>query len=128
MTSRNDRRRYRGQASSGLLTFLVEPDCPSLEAKGGLLRNAARLWIGLLDRVERFCIVCSARLTDRRDVGLCLIATPATAKPSPLASCCGVCRACADLPVNELERAATVELRQAVPGGEFEPLMLPTLH
>lgn len=127
MASRNDRRRFTREVCSGLRTYLLDPGTlPSLAP--GLLRNAALTWIGNLDHAERDCIVCASRMTNRRDVGFVLLATPATAKPSPLASCSGVCRECAELPLCEIERAATVELRQAIPRGEFEPLMLPTIH
>jgi len=32
-----------------------------------------------------------------------------------------ICCECADLPLSALERAATVELQAAVPGGRFDP-------
>jgi hypothetical protein len=50
-----------------------------------------------------------------------LLSVPAVAKP-PAASVCGVCCECANLPLEALERASTVALQTAVPGGRFEPM------
>lgn len=112
---RADLSRYRREASHALLTYLCEPDDPALD---GLLQRAARSWLDALSVRVRSCIVCSSWITDRRNVGLLLLSTPSVAKPTS-ASVCGICPECADLPLAALERAATVALEAAVPGGHF---------
>jgi hypothetical protein len=114
---RADLARYRREASHALVTYLVEPDDPALN---GLLQRAARSWIDGLSTRSRSCIACSEWLWSRQGVGLLLLSTPSVAKPTS-ASVCAVCRECADLPLEALERAATTALQAAVPGGRFEP-------
>jgi hypothetical protein len=121
---RVDLARFRRDASRrDLLTFLVPPDDAAL-ATAPLLQRTARNWIDLLDQRVRHCIICSKWIVDRQSVGLLLLATPATAKPTT-ASACGVCRECAELPLPALERAATTALQAAVPGGRLAPLDAP---
>jgi hypothetical protein len=117
MSNRHSRRRFRYEGSNALQTYLCEPDDPALS---GLLRNTANAWVRLLAIKTGHCIVCSSWMVERRDVGLVLLTTPATAKPT-LASCCGICFECADLPLEALERAATVALNAVMPG-HFEPM------
>jgi hypothetical protein len=107
--------------SRELLTFLVAPDDARLRG-APLLQHTAGRWLDLLSTRTRFCIICSSWLVDREQVGLLLLATPATAKPTS-ASCCGVCRGCADagLPLEALSRAAERVLREALPG-RLEPM------
>src|SRR4051812_22982769 len=106
---RSDIARYRREAARVLLTYLVEPDDPAL---GGLLGRAARHWLDALSVRVRSCIVCCSCITDRRNVGLLLVSTPAVAKPTA-ASVCGICRECADLPLEALEHATTTALQAA---------------
>ncbi len=121
--SRHDRRRdiarFRREACRELLTYLIEPNDPALDAAPWLQR-AARWWLDGLSTRVRHCIVCSAWIVNRQHVGALLLATPAVAKP-PSASACGVCRKCweADLPVETLERAAATALQPALPGAHF---------
>lgn len=115
---RADIARYRRDTSGALRTYLCEPDDAALD---GLLQRAARSWLDALAVRVRSCIVCSSWITDRRNVGLLLLSTPSVAKPTS-ASVCGICRECADLPLEALERAATTALQAAVPGGRFEPM------
>jgi hypothetical protein len=116
-----DLARFRRDASRrDLLTFLVPPDDAALST-APLLHRTARNWIDLLDQRVRHCIICSKWIVDRQSVGLLLLATPATVKPTS-ASACAVCRECAELPLPALERAATTALQAAVPGGRLEPL------
>jgi hypothetical protein len=122
MSNRHDRRssvaRYRHEASSGLTTYLVEPDDPSLH-RAPLLRAAANDWLAGLTARVRSCIICSAWIVDREHVGALLLSTPVVTTASM--SVCGVCRECwdADLGDAALERACAVALRAAVPGGQF---------
>jgi hypothetical protein len=119
---RSDISRFRRDASSALLTYLVEPDDGALNDMP-LLKATARSWLDHLSQRIRHCIICSSWLVNREHVGLLLLATPATAKPTS-ASCCAICRGCADagLPTEALERAAEHVLREALPGERFEPL------
>lgn len=110
--------RYRQEAGNALTTYLVDPDQP-LDVP--ILRNAARSWLDGLPRQMRSCIVCSGLMWERKRVGWLLLSVPAVPKP-PAASVCGVCIECCDLPLPALERAATVALQTAVPGGRLEPL------
>jgi hypothetical protein len=68
----------------------------------------------------RSCIICSEWLWSRQGVGLLLLSTPSVARPTS-ASVCGICTACAELPLPALEQAASNALQAAVPGGRFEP-------
>jgi hypothetical protein len=118
VSSRHERRRFRHEASrAALTTFLCEPTDPALD---GLLKATANCWLDLLAQRVRHCIICSSWIVDRRNVGLLLLSTPAVVKPTS-ASACAICRECADLPLEALERAATTALQAAVPGGRFEP-------
>ena len=119
MIRRVDLARFRRDASRrDLLTFLVPPDDAAL-ATAPLLQRTARNWIGLLDQRVRHCIICSAWIVNR-SVGLLLLAMPAVVKPTS-ASCCGVCRECADagLPPQALEKACATVLHEVIPGGRF---------
>ena len=119
MSSRHERRRFRHEASrAALTTYLCEPTDPALY---GLLKATANCWLDLLSQRVRHCIVCASWIVDRQSVGLLLLATPAVIKPTS-ASACAICRECAGLPLEALERAATTALQAAVPGGRFEPL------
>jgi hypothetical protein len=113
---------FRREASRrDLLTFLVEPDDVRL-SRAPLLQRTASNWIDLLSQRVRHCAVCSSWIADRQSVGLLLLATQAKVRPKS-ASCCAVCRDCADaeLPMAALERAAEQVLREAIPGGRLEP-------
>ena len=110
--------RYRQEAGNALTTYLVDPDQP-LDVP--ILQNAARSWLDGLPRRMRSCIVCSGLMWERQRVGWLLLSVRAVPKP-PAASVCGVCVECADLPLQTLERAATVALQTAVPGGRLAPL------
>ena len=114
---RSERARYRQEAGNVLTTYLVDPDQP-LDLP--ILRNAARSWLDALPRRMRSCIVCSGLMWERQRVGWLLLSVPVGPKP-PAASVCGICCESADLPLSALERAATVELQAAVPGGRFDP-------
>ncbi|MET4036507.1 hypothetical protein ABIB94_008104 [Bradyrhizobium sp. JR7.2] len=120
--SRHERRaslaRYRQEAGNELNTYLVDPDQP-LDVP--ILQNAARSWLDALPRRMRSCIVCSGLIWERQRVGRLLLSVPAVPKP-PAATVCAVCCECSGLPLAALERAATVALQTAVPGGRFEPL------
>jgi hypothetical protein len=126
MNNRHERRsdiaRFRRDASRALLTYLVEPGDGALNDVP-LLKATARNWLDHLSQRIRNCIVCSSWLVDRQHVSLLLLATPVTAKPTS-ASCCAICRGCADagLPMEALERAAERVLQEALPGGRLEPL------
>ena len=109
--------RYRQEAGNELNTYLVDPDQP-LDVP--ILRNAARSWLDALPRRMRSCIVCSGLMWERQRVCWLLLSVPAVPKP-PAASVCGICCECVDLPLDALERAATVALQAAVPGGRFDP-------
>jgi hypothetical protein len=118
VSSRHERRRFRREAtSSALVTYLCEPTDPALD---GLLKATANCWLDLLAVRVRHCIICSSWIVDRKCVGLLLLATPATAKPTS-ASACAICRDCVDLPLEAIERAATTALQEALPGGRFKP-------
>jgi hypothetical protein len=112
-------RLYRREASAGLITHLVEPNDPALH-RSPLLCAAASDWLDGLTTRMRSCIVCSAWIVDRTYVGALLLSMPDVSKPVS-ASACGVCSGCwaADLAQDVLERAATVALRRALPGGRF---------
>ncbi len=119
-TRRADLAHFRRAASrTSLLTYLVAPEDPALDGVP-LLRRATDSWIAALSVRVRSCINCHLWITDKRNVGLVLLSTPLVAKPTS-ASICGVCLKCAELPLSELEQAATVALQAAVPGGRFEP-------
>src|SRR5262245_27477555 len=125
MSNRNQRRcdlaRFRHDASGALLTYLVPPGDPALNA-APLLRAAADSWMaGLATRV-RHCIVCSAWIVDRTHVGALLLSTPATATRTSAATA-AICLDCweADLAVDALECACASALRSVIPGGRFEP-------
>ena len=94
---------------------------PILLFRDPLLRRATSHWLDGLSTRVRACIVCSAWIANRQDVGSVLLSTPAVPKPTS-ASVCGVCAECwqADLPVEALERAAITALAAAVPNGRFE--------
>jgi hypothetical protein len=115
---RADLARYRRETSGALLTYLVDVDQP---LNVSILHNAARSWLDALSVRARSCIVCSEWLWSRQGVGLLLLSTPSVAKPTS-ASVCGICTACAELPLPALEQAATVALQAAVPGGRLAPL------
>ncbi|MET4277157.1 MULTISPECIES: hypothetical protein [unclassified Bradyrhizobium] len=115
---RSELARYRRETSGALLTYLIDVDQP-LDLP--ILQNAARSWLDALPRRLRSCIVCSGLMWERQRVGWLLLSVPAVPKP-PAASVCGICTECADLPLPALERAATVALRTAVPGGRLAPL------
>jgi hypothetical protein len=119
---RSDIARFRGDASRALLTYLVAPDDAALNDVP-ILRDTARSWLDLLSTRVRNCLICSSWLVNREHVGLLLLATPATAKPTS-ASCCAICRGCAGagLPMEAIERAAERVLQEALPGGRLEPL------
>ena len=111
--------RYRTETSGALNTYLVAPDQP-LDLL--ILQNAAQSWLDALPRRMRSCIACGSGLIwERQRVGWLLLSVPAVPKP-PAASVCGVCIECVDLPMQALERACTVALQTAVPGGRFEPM------
>src|SRR6478735_3754357 len=110
--------RYRQEAGNELNTYLVDPDQP-LDVP--ILRNAARSWLDALPRRMRACIVCSGLMWERQRVGWLLLSVPAGPKP-PAASVCGICCECYDLPLQALERAATVALQTAVPNGRLAPM------
>lgn len=118
---RSSVRAFRRGASRALLTYLIEPGDSTLN-EAPLLKAAASDWLDALSMRVRHCIVCSAWLVNRDHVGLLLLATPATAKPTS-ASCCAICRGCsnAGLPMPALERAAERVLREALPG-RLEPM------
>lgn len=124
MMGRHERRadlaRYRREASNALLTYLVEPDDAAL-TEVPILHNAARSWIDALSVRARACIICSEWLWSRQGVGLLLLSTPSVVRPTS-ASVCGICTACAELPLPALEQATTTALHAAVPGGRFEPM------
>jgi hypothetical protein len=106
-----------------LWTFLIAPNDARLRS-APLLRQTADRWLDqTLRRNVRHCILCASWLVDRGHVGLILLATPASARPSA-ASCAGICRECtdADLPMQAIEQAAAKVLGMAIPGGRFEPL------
>jgi hypothetical protein len=117
---RADMRMFRRDASRALLTYLVAPDDCALDDVP-ILRDTARSWLDLLSTRVRNCLICSSWLVNREHVGLLLLATPATAKPTS-ASCCAICRGCARLPMEAIERAAERVLQEALPGGRLEPL------
>jgi hypothetical protein len=119
---RTDLRSFKREASRALLTYLIEPGDAALNDVP-ILRDTARSWLDLLPTRVRNCLICSSWLVNREHVGLLLLATPATAKPTS-ASCCAICRGCADagLPMEALERAAEHALQEALPGGRLEPL------
>lgn len=110
--------RYRQETGGALNTFLVGPDQP---LNIPILRNAARSWLDALPRRMRSCVVCSGPMWEKQRVGWLLLSVPAVPKP-PAASVCGICCECADLPLAALEKACTVALQTAVPGGKFEPM------
>lgn len=110
--------RYRQETGGALDTYLVDPDQP-LDMP--ILRNAARSWLDALPVKMRSCIACSGLIWERDRVGWLLLSVPSGPKP-PAASVCGVCIECVDLPMQALERAATVALQTAVPDGKFEPM------
>ena len=91
---RADIARFRHEADHALLTFLVEPDDVRL-SRTPLLQSTVSNWIDLLDQRVRHCIICSKWIVDRQSVGLLLLATPATVRPTS-ASACAVCCKCAD--------------------------------
>ena len=110
--------RYRQEAGNALTTYLVDVDQP-LDLP--ILQSAARSWLDALPRRMRACIVCSGLMWEKQRVGWLLLSVPAVAKP-PAASACGICIECYALPLAALERAATVALQTAVPGGRLAPL------
>jgi hypothetical protein len=112
---RSDIARFRRDASRSLNTYLCEPNDPALD---GLLQRAARTWLDALSVRARACIVCSEWLWSRQGVGLLLLSTPSVVRPTS-ASVCGICSACAELPLPALEQAASNALQAAVPGGKF---------
>ena len=124
---RHDRRQnaalFRRNAVGGLETFLCAPDDVRLRGAPRLQHTVAQ-YLDMLSARARFCMVCSSLLHDRHDVGMVLIAVPISSRPSSSASCCGVCKGCtdADLPIEALEKAATVALREAIPNGRLEPM------
>ena len=123
---RHDRRQnaalFRRNAVGGLETFLCAPDDVRLRGAPRLQLTVAQ-FLDILSARARFCMVCSSSLHDRHEVGMVLIAAPISSRPSS-ASCCGVCKGCtdADLPIEALEKAATVALREAIPNGRLAPL------
>jgi len=91
LSTRIERRRFRRDASSSLLTYLVEPgDLRPTSVAVPILRDTARNWLDLLSTRVRNCIVCDSWVTSGQCVGALLLATPATAKPTS-ASCCAIC-------------------------------------
>jgi hypothetical protein len=124
MSNRHQRRAdlHDFRRASALWTFLCAPDDARLSS-APLLQQTASRWLDLLSKRVRFCIICNSWLVGRQDVGLLLLATPATIRPTS-ASCCGVCHGCADadLPLEALERAAERALRAALPNGRLAPL------
>lgn len=119
---RSNAAHFRREAGDGLETFLCPPDDVRLRT-APLLQWTLNDWLDMLPKRARFCIVCSSWLMDRDHVGLVLLAAPATVRKSS-ASCCSVCRDCADagLPLEALEKASERVLREALPSGKFEPM------
>jgi hypothetical protein len=113
-----DLERFARDVGRELVTYLVEPDDPRLRDMP-LLMRASQWWIAALSTRMRHCFSCGSWLPDRRYVGLLLLSTPAVADPAT-ASVSGLCRKCANLPAEKIERAAAAALSTAVPGGRFE--------
>jgi hypothetical protein len=126
MSNRHQRRAdlaaFRKDASRQLLTFLVEPADRRLRT-APLLQQTASRWVDAVETRVRHCIVCSAWITSKHDIGAVLLATAITRNPSSV-GCCGVCRECwhADLPPCALDRACEVALAEAIPNGRLKPL------
>jgi hypothetical protein len=120
MSSRQERRRFRAEASKSLRTYLVEPTDPALD---GILKASANNWLNALSHRVRHCVVCNVWVVDRRDVGALLLTTPDIAKPVSVGTA-AVCKPCwdADLGLDALERACETALHSVIPGGHFEPL------
>ena len=125
MSNRHQRRadlRAFKRAAPALRTYLCQPDDRRLDGVP-LLRAAADDWLGALTMRCRHCVICSARIIDRRDVGALLLSVPDVAAPTS-AGTAAVCLTCweSEPPMVELEQACTAVLRSVIPHGRFEPL------
>jgi hypothetical protein len=113
-----DVERFACDAAGHLTTYLIAPDDPRLKDVPVLNRGAC-WWLDALSKRMRHCFNCGSWLPDRRYVGLLLLTTPAVASPTS-ASVSGLCKKCALLPADTLERAAAIALSTVAPGARFE--------
>jgi hypothetical protein len=115
--------RFRREVPGTLRTFLCEPDDDRLD-RMPLLRRASQHWLNDLSSRVRHCLLCSAWIVSRDDVGALLMSVPDIPRPVS-AGTAAICLACwrDEPPVDALERACASALRSVVPGGRFEPLI-----
>lgn len=110
--------RFRREiAGSHLLTFLTD-DLDRIDGEP-VLKHALAHWLSVCEARKPICITCKRGFMDGAEPGAYLFAvSPSVANA---ASTSALCRGCwRDLPICEIEGAATRVLRRLVPRGRLE--------
>lgn len=118
--NRHERRsglaRFRRNAASALLTYLVEPDDAALDGHP-LLRQAASYWRSNIRARRPCCIGCRTSFAADAEPGAFLFAVPALARTASISVFC--IRCWRDLPEADIERVCARVLQNFAPGGHF---------